>query len=193
MGVTGSGKTHELRRELRASSIDRLLVWDVKGDFEKDATIAGNRWPSLRALLRHLEQGAPLGREIVHARSSEGVAFLRLAYRCGQLRLVVDELTTFLDASSCDEVEDLCFRGRDRGVTAGIDFDAVTQRPNRIPLCLYQAREIHIFRVDNGVELDFLRRQLLLDEPTCARISTFGRGERHRVARGFTSTGVQNP
>jgi hypothetical protein len=127
-GARDSGKSHDVKAELAASSPPRLIIIDAMDEYgahaERVATLvdlvrrsSGPEWR-----LRYVPPD--VGTEAERLARSE--MFCKLAWARGRLRMVIEEAQLYTRASSAPPAWAQCtLRGRHRQIA----IDAITQRP----------------------------------------------------------------
>jgi hypothetical protein len=126
LGASGTGKSHYVKAAIRKDR--RLLVWDIEDEYPDLPAL------SLRDLPRAFAGRKPMRAKFIcsadgSARAREFDLFCRIAFACGNLRLVVEELRfVTMPSRSPDGWASITLRGRKRGIkTIG-----TSQRPAQI-------------------------------------------------------------
>jgi hypothetical protein len=137
MGAGGSGKSEQIKRELRRDKPKRLMIWDPEHEYADAASPHGAFGTVVRDLgtvhKMLTAAGAAGGFAIVFYPSDNSDAakkqfdvFCRLASAAGNLTLVVEELAFVTMPSWAPEGWSMCtLRGRKRGLT----IYGASQRP----------------------------------------------------------------
>lgn len=128
IGMTGSGKGVSIERRLNELKPARLLIWDPRGEYEKQARAYTNLGALVEAFVK--AGGGPIKARYVHAgRVPVDKAFglvCQLAFQAGDLVLLAEELAEVTKPSWAPDAWRRCVtQGRHKGMT----IIGATQRP----------------------------------------------------------------
>lgn len=154
LGSTGSGKTHLVNSLVQCC--ERVIMFDTTGHDYSDGVV----FDDLMSFKKFWEKVYRLPRfRLIYRPLNEVEEFqeiCRLAYLCGNLTLVAEELDIFCRSSGTPvEVKTILKRGRHRDIR----FIGVSQRPKGIDRDVTsQAKTICIFHLHEPDDIDYLKR-----------------------------------
>jgi hypothetical protein len=126
LGASGTGKSHYVKAAIAKDR--RLLVWDIEDEYQHLPALPLSELPRAYAGRRPCKARFICASD-ASARAREFDLFCRIAFACGNLRLIVEELRFVTTASRApDGWAAITLRGRKRGIkTIG-----TSQRPAQI-------------------------------------------------------------
>lgn len=159
-GQRGSGKT--TKAQSLVAGCRRLLVYDTLGHDYGNGLVCSDRATFERIWLKTYRQNFRL---VYRPADPQGefAEVCRLAYACGNLAFVVEEVDLFFTGSKCDPAfTDIIVRGRHEG----IELFAVTQCPTGFgPLLRSQAHNWYVFRTREPQHVEYLKKRLAGVDP----------------------------
>jgi len=161
LGKSGSGKTVAVRNIV--AEADRVIIFDAKGGDYNDGVV----FYDLRELARFwLNHGSGKFRLIYRPLFAydEFEKVAELAYKCGNLWLVAEELDIYYPSTKIGFWGAMVLR---RGRSRGIHFVGATQRPKRVNKDVTsQATEAYIFKTIEPGDIDYRKDWLGQDIET---------------------------
>ena len=158
IGKTGSGKTYKVTRLV--AGCDRILFFDTQGKDYSDGVMFYDMTELRRFWLRvHRDKFRLIYRPIDPLREFEEIC--RLAFACGNLTVVAEELPSLCTAQQINaELRKVIFRGR----LNDIHFIGLMQRPIGIHRDITsQATEIFCFNIDEPGDVKYLKDRIGAD------------------------------
>lgn len=135
LGASGSGKTSFVMQELARAKPSRLLIWDTKGEFQREGFAVGTT--SMGEVAQQLIEAGASGRVSIAYRPKGDEAAMRrqfsifcnLAFHAKNLTLVAEELA---DVTTANHAVEGWRRVSSQGRTEGITIYGLSQHPASI-------------------------------------------------------------
>lgn len=180
IGVTGCGKTFELKKRLRAKNRPRTLIWSPKEALDDYASFypGSKRTGSVAEVLRIIQAAKGGGFHIVFVptlNQKKDMAafdvFCKIALAAGNLTLIVEELHSVTQPSNApDGWRKINFMGRGFGVTVF----GLSQRPASVDKAFMGALSfLHVGRLPYPPDQKAMAECMAIDRAEIAALSGY--------------------